>query len=159
MISTLSLSAHELLDCVDVDAGVLGVHAGDTLFGADDAVGLADVDDVDQVPQHSVEHDLLFALVREEVLADLHVRHLDLELLAEDGTHVGDELVDVRAVAVVTHVVHDLVADGVVAALLNCTNQLVMHILNARLRSIVERAVILDQVSQEGGRAEAQTSI
>ena len=116
MISTLSLSAHELLDCVDVDAGVLGVHAGDTLFGADDAVGLADVDDVDQVPQHSVEHDLLFALVREEVLADLHVRHLDLELLAEDGTHVGDELVDVRAVAVVTHVVHDLVADGVVAA-------------------------------------------
>ena len=43
--------------------------------------------------------------------------------------------------------------------LLNCTNQLVMHILNVRLRSIVEKAGILDQVSQEGGRAEAQTSI
>ena len=35
--------------------------------------------------------------------------------------------------------------------LLNCTNQLVMHILNARLRSIVEKACILEP-GQSGGR-------
>ena len=48
----LLVDAHELLDCVDVDASVLGVHAGDALLGA---VALGDVDDVDEVPQHRVE--------------------------------------------------------------------------------------------------------
>jgi hypothetical protein len=42
--------------------------------------------------------------------------------------------------------------------LLNCTNHLVMHILNARLRSIVEKAGILDRANQGGGRAEARIS-
>jgi hypothetical protein len=42
--------------------------------------------------------------------------------------------------------------------LLNCTNQLVMHILNARLRSIVERAGILEP-GQSGGRQGRSTDI
>jgi len=42
--------------------------------------------------------------------------------------------------------------------LLNCTNQLVMHILNARLRSIVERAGILEP-GQSGGRQGRSTEI
>ncbi len=42
--------------------------------------------------------------------------------------------------------------------LLNCTNQLVMHILNARLRSIVEKAGILEP-GQSGGRQGRSTDI
>jgi hypothetical protein len=42
--------------------------------------------------------------------------------------------------------------------LLNCVNQLVMHILNARLRSIVERAGILEP-GQSGGRQGRSTDI
>jgi hypothetical protein len=42
--------------------------------------------------------------------------------------------------------------------LLNCTNQLVMHILNARLRSIVEKAGILE-LGQSGGRQGRSTDI
>jgi hypothetical protein len=42
--------------------------------------------------------------------------------------------------------------------LLNCTNQLVMHILNARLRSIVEKAGILAP-GQSGGRQGRSTDI
>ena len=42
--------------------------------------------------------------------------------------------------------------------LLNCTNQLVMHILNARLREIVERAGILEP-GQAGGRQGRSTDI
>jgi hypothetical protein len=40
--------------------------------------------------------------------------------------------------------------------LLNCTNQLVMHILNAWLRSIVEEQSSWNRANQGGGRAEAQ---
>ena len=42
--------------------------------------------------------------------------------------------------------------------LLNCTNQLVMHILNARLRGIVEKAGILEP-GQSGGRQGRSTDI
>ncbi len=42
--------------------------------------------------------------------------------------------------------------------LLNCTNQLVMHILNARLRTIVEKAGILEP-GQSGGRQGRSTDI
>ena len=42
--------------------------------------------------------------------------------------------------------------------LLNCTNQLVMHILNARLRELVERAGILEP-GQAGGRQGRSTDI
>jgi hypothetical protein len=42
--------------------------------------------------------------------------------------------------------------------LLNCTNQLVMHILNARLRNIVEKAGILEP-GQSGGRQGRSTDI
>jgi hypothetical protein len=42
--------------------------------------------------------------------------------------------------------------------LLNCTNQLVMHILNARLRSIVEKAGILEP-GRSGGRQGRSTDI
>ncbi len=42
--------------------------------------------------------------------------------------------------------------------LLNCTNQLVMHILNARFRVIVEKAGILDP-GQSGGRQGRSTDI
>lgn len=42
--------------------------------------------------------------------------------------------------------------------LLNCTNQLVMHILNARLRTIVEKAGILEPGQSGEDRAEAPTS-
>ena len=42
--------------------------------------------------------------------------------------------------------------------LLNCTNQLVMHILNDRLRNIVEKAVILEP-DQSGGRQGRSTDI
>ena len=42
--------------------------------------------------------------------------------------------------------------------LLNCTNQLVMHILNARLRNIVEKADILEP-GQSGGRQGRSTDI
>ena len=42
--------------------------------------------------------------------------------------------------------------------LLNCTNQLVMHILNARLRNIVEKACILEP-GQSGGRQGRSTDI
>ena len=42
--------------------------------------------------------------------------------------------------------------------LLNCTNQLIMHILNARLRSIVEKAGILEP-GQSGGRQGRSTDI
>ncbi len=38
-------------------------------------------------------------------------------------------------------------------ALLNCTNQLVMHILNAWLRSIVEKQASWNRANQGGGRA------
>ena len=42
--------------------------------------------------------------------------------------------------------------------LLNCTNQLVMHILNVRLRSIVDKAGILEP-GQSGGRQGRSTDI
>ena len=42
--------------------------------------------------------------------------------------------------------------------LLNCTNQLVMHVLNARLREIVERAGILEP-GQAGGRQVRSTDV
>ena len=42
--------------------------------------------------------------------------------------------------------------------LLNCTNQLVMHIINARLKAIVERAGILEP-GQSGRRQGRDTDI
>ena len=48
-------------------------------------------------------------------------------------------------------VTDDKPQDWLPEVLLNCTNQLVMHILNARLRSIVEKAGILEP-GQSGGR-------
>ena len=45
----------------------------------------------------------------------------------------------------------DKASDWRPVVLLNCTNQLIMHVLNARLREIVERADILEP-GQAGGR-------
>ena len=45
----------------------------------------------------------------------------------------------------------DKAGDWRPVVLLNCTNQLIMHVLNARLRDIVERADILEP-GQVGGR-------
>jgi len=45
----------------------------------------------------------------------------------------------------------DKASDWRPVVLLNCTNQLIMHVLNARLRDIVERSDILEP-GQAGGR-------
>ena len=45
----------------------------------------------------------------------------------------------------------DKASDWRPVVLLNCTNQLIKHVLNARLRDIVERADILES-GQAGGR-------
>jgi hypothetical protein len=111
----LLVDAHELLDGVDVDARVLGVHDLHALLAGDDALAFGDANDVDEVAEDGVEHDLLVTLVREEVRADLVARHADLELLAERGPHVLHEFVEVHAVRVVGDVGHDLLEDRVLA--------------------------------------------
>jgi hypothetical protein len=111
----LFVDAHELLDRVDIDACVLGVHALHALFAGDDAMALGDTNDVDEVAQDGVENDLLVALVSEEVRADLVLAHGDLQTLAQRGPHVLHEFVEVHAVRVVGDVGHDLLEDSVIA--------------------------------------------
>ena len=111
----LLVDAHELLDGVDVHAGVLRVHAY-ALLGADDAGGLGHGDDADQVPHHFVEHHLLVALVREEVLADLDALHVDAQLLLERRANLRHELIQVHTVSVVLHKAHDVVEFWNIAA-------------------------------------------
>jgi hypothetical protein len=140
----LLVDAHELLDRVDVDARVLGVHALHALLAGDDAVALGDTNDVDEVAEDRVEHDLLVALVREEVRSNLVVAHGDLQTLTEREPHVLHEFVEVHAVRVVGDVAHDLLEDCVIAPRVRAegtgvSDKCVWHTLVAHVQNVLNK--------------------
>jgi hypothetical protein len=111
------VDAHELLDCVEVHVCVFGVHAlHAALLAEHDAVAFRDAYDLHEVAHDVIEHHLLVALVREKVMPDVLLCHLEFELLPEGCLHVRGELVDVHAMGVLSNVSYDLVKDCVPAA-------------------------------------------
>jgi hypothetical protein len=93
--------------------------------------------------------------------AELEIlRQLANEILAMEGARVMT-VEEMNGTIRLLHkggVTDDKPQDCRAVVLLNCINQLVMHILNARLRSIVERAGILEP-GQSGGRQGRSTDI
>ena len=113
----LLVYAHELLHRVNVHARVFRVHALHSCFLAhDDAVTLCDADDINEVAEHVVQHYLLLALVCQEVVTDLLLRHVDFQLLQQSYLDVRRELIDVHAVRVVCNIRHDLIEYNVIAS-------------------------------------------